>query len=67
MFSGSAGEGLAVEIEGLATPGLIHKDGLLVTGTDGKKVSGLLSFVALLWAVIFKTTNLLYIEHFSGR
>ncbi|KAG7167569.1 Cytosolic 10-formyltetrahydrofolate dehydrogenase-like [Homarus americanus] len=38
MFSGSAGDGLQVEIEGLATPGVIHKDGLILTGSDGKKL-----------------------------
>lgn len=47
MFTGTAGEGTAVEIEGLATPGLIHKDGLLITGTDGKKVSDFYPFRCL--------------------
>lgn len=40
MFSGDVGESREVEIEGQAKPGLIHKDGLLLTGTDGKKVGG---------------------------
>lgn len=31
-------EGQEVQIEGLASPGVIHKDGLLITGTDGNKV-----------------------------
>ncbi|KAG0711342.1 Cytosolic 10-formyltetrahydrofolate dehydrogenase [Chionoecetes opilio] len=39
MFNGASSEGLEVQLEGLATPGLICKDGLLVTGKDGKKLS----------------------------
>lgn len=39
LFSGAVGEGREVEIEGLSSPGIIHKDGLLLTGTDGKKVN----------------------------
>ncbi|KAK4319328.1 hypothetical protein Pmani_009720 [Petrolisthes manimaculis] len=39
MFSGVVGESREVEIESIAKPGLIHKDGLLLTGTDGKKVN----------------------------
>ncbi|KAK8742940.1 hypothetical protein OTU49_017400, partial [Cherax quadricarinatus] len=39
MFTDSLVEGQEVEIEGLATPGIIHKDGLLLTGSDGKKLN----------------------------
>ena len=38
MFSGSSVEGREVQLEGLTTPGIIHKDGLLLTGKDKKKV-----------------------------
>lgn len=39
MFTGSVSDGSEVEIEGLSAPGIIHKDGLLLTGTDGQKVN----------------------------
>ncbi|XP_063608578.1 cytosolic 10-formyltetrahydrofolate dehydrogenase-like [Penaeus indicus] len=39
MFTGSVSDGREVEIEGLSAPGIIHKDGLLLTGTDGQKVN----------------------------
>ncbi|KAK8387245.1 hypothetical protein O3P69_018098 [Scylla paramamosain] len=39
MFSGSSAEGQEVQLEGLTTPGVIHKDGLLLTGKDGKKLN----------------------------
>lgn len=38
MFSGTSVEGHEVQIEGLVSPGIIYKDGLLVSGNDGKKV-----------------------------
>lgn len=48
MFSSSTDvEGNAVYIEGLASPGIIHKDGLLLTGKDGKKVSPNINKVSL--------------------
>ncbi|XP_064080015.1 cytosolic 10-formyltetrahydrofolate dehydrogenase-like isoform X1 [Macrobrachium nipponense] len=39
LYTGSAVEGREVAIEGLGTAGVIHKDGLLLTGSDGKKVN----------------------------
>ncbi|XP_068238224.1 cytosolic 10-formyltetrahydrofolate dehydrogenase isoform X2 [Palaemon carinicauda] len=39
LHSGGAVEGQELQIEGLGTPGIIHKDGLLLTGSDGKKLN----------------------------
>ncbi|XP_071528563.1 cytosolic 10-formyltetrahydrofolate dehydrogenase isoform X3 [Panulirus ornatus] len=39
VYSGAVQEDRQVKIEGLSSPGIIHKDGLLLTGTDGKKLN----------------------------
>ncbi|XP_050700415.1 cytosolic 10-formyltetrahydrofolate dehydrogenase-like, partial [Eriocheir sinensis] len=39
LLSNTNVEGHEVQIEGLASPGIIHKDGLLLTGKDGNKVN----------------------------
>ncbi len=38
MYTGSVPEGTPLEIEGCSKPGIVHKDGLLLFGNDGKMV-----------------------------
>ncbi|XP_002736701.1 cytosolic 10-formyltetrahydrofolate dehydrogenase-like [Saccoglossus kowalevskii] len=39
LFDGSDPEGSALEIPGMSKPGIIHKDGLVLYGNDGKKLN----------------------------
>ncbi|XP_076047759.1 cytosolic 10-formyltetrahydrofolate dehydrogenase isoform X2 [Oratosquilla oratoria] len=38
-FTGSAPSGTEVSIEGLSTPAIVHKDGLVIKGSDGKMIN----------------------------